>query len=220
MKGLHLRDASLATEAQGGRNKDPSSAEGQRSEDHSGAGRGVLQAEHLALWMSGAALHRHRRAAPEQGCGEARPEPVVQRKNLAQVAIHETLDETNLARVEPHKKAILRAIFAARPHVLVGSLPLKRKWCFFEVTRVIPAAMKPLAQVRPAIERRLASAQQQRTLTGLISAWRWKWIARTDSARYVIQKCRNCRGPKTLEDPIAVNDWRCSSRCTAVARRK
>jgi foldase protein PrsA len=126
------------------------------------------------------------------------------RGDLHQVAIHEEFEQEDLANVAPAKRAILRAIFAATPHTVVGPLPLNKKWCFFEVTSVLPRAVKPLAQVEGSIERRLAAERQRATLADFISAWRKKWIARTTCRPgYVVQKCREYRGPLTPEEPSA-----------------
>jgi foldase protein PrsA len=141
------------------------------------------------------------KAAASRALGE-----VVHRGTLSRIAIHEVFDKTNLDQAVPAKRAILRAIFTARPHSLIGPLPLNEKWCFFEVTRVIPAAVKPLAQVQGAVEQRLAGERRRRTLAQFISAWRRKWIARTDcSPGYVVQKCRQYSGARTPEDPVGFN---------------
>lgn len=128
------------------------------------------------------------------------------RGDLHKIAIHEEFEEENPAKIVPWKRAILRAIFAATPHTIVGPLPLNEKWCFFEVTRVIPKDVKPLAQVSASIERQLRSEREQRELAPLIAAWRKKWLARTTcSPGYVVQKCSEYRGAKTREDPLALN---------------
>jgi foldase protein PrsA len=126
--------------------------------------------------------------------------------NIAKVALRESYSRPNIADIVPAKRTIMRAIFAAPPHALVGPIPLLRFWCFFEVTRVVPGAVKPLAQVRGAIEQQLAAEQQRGTLARFIRAWRQKWIERTScSPGYVVQKCRQYRGLKAPEDPVAFN---------------
>lgn len=131
---------------------------------------------------------------------------VVRRGNLSKIAIHEVFDKSSIAEAVPAKKAILKAIFAAKPLSLIGPLPLNELWCFFQVTRVIPGVVKPLVQVHETVERQLAGEQQRRTLTRFIGAWRKKWIARTNcSPGYVVQKCRQYRGAKAPEDPVAFN---------------
>jgi hypothetical protein len=120
------------------------------------------------------------------------------------VAIHESFVKMKPAEVPPNKTAILRAIFAAKANTLVGPLPLNGMWCFFQVTHVVPGVVQPLASVQGAIARQLASDRQRRELPRLVAAWRAKWIARTDCRPgYVVQKCRQYRGPKAPEDPLA-----------------
>jgi hypothetical protein len=127
---------------------------------------------------------------------------VVRRRDLARSSYHEVFDETNPATVEPSKRAILREIFAAEPHTIVGPVPLNEKWCFFEVTRTIARDVKPFARVRGAIEGQLAAERQRRNLVPLVAAWRKKWIVRTDCRpAYVVQKCSEYRGQRTPEAP-------------------
>lgn len=129
---------------------------------------------------------------------------VVSRHDMAKVAIHESFENTPVAETVPWKRAILKAIFTVKPHTLIGPLPLNEKWCFFEVTRVVPRVVKPLVEVQGAIQQQLAGEQQRRTLALFISAWRRRWIARTDcSPGYVVQKCRQYKGPKSREDTNA-----------------
>lgn len=127
-------------------------------------------------------------------------------RSRSKLAIRESLDRHDLADVVPWKRGIEKAIFAAKPHTLVGPLRLRSFWGFFEVTRVIPRAVKPLVRVRHAIQQQLAGEQQRSTLASFIGAWRRKWIARTDcSPGYVVQKCRQYRGHRAPEDPLAFN---------------
>jgi PPIC-type PPIASE domain len=131
---------------------------------------------------------------------------VAQGRDRAKLAVPESLVYAKAADVVPWKRGIERAIFAAKPHVLVGPLPLRRIWCFFEVTHVTPRVVKPMAKVHDAIVRQLEEQRQRRTLAGFISRWREKWIAMTDcSPAYVVQKCRQYRGTKAPEDPLAFN---------------
>ena len=131
-------------------------------------------------------------------------ERVARAKDMTRVAIPESFVKTNLAEVVPRKRAIIKAIFAGKPHTLIGPLPLNEKWCFFEVTSVVPRDVQSLAQLQAAIARRLAAEQQQRTLTDFIAAWRKKWTARTRCSRgYVVQKCSQYRGVEAAEDATA-----------------
>jgi len=97
----------------------------------------------------------------------------------------------------------MRAIFAARPHVVVGPLPLFGHYAVFEVTRIVPSRRQPLAQARSSIERQLAGEQQRQTLARFISAWRARWIAKTDcQPQDVMQKCRQYHGPLAPEGQL------------------
>jgi len=120
--------------------------------------------------------------------------------------IHESLDRPVVPDPVPWKRSIQAAIFAGKPKVLVGPVRLFHEWAFFEVTSVRPRVVKALADVQDVIRRQLESDQRRQTLTRFIAAWRKKWIAQTDcSPGYVVQKCRQYRGPKAAEDPLAFN---------------
>ena len=124
--------------------------------------------------------------------------------SMSKAAIHESFTRMDPAEIVPNKRAILRAIFAAKPGVLVGPLPLNGMWCFFQVTRIVPAVVQSFASVHAAIAQQLAGERQQRRLAGLVAAWRRKWTARTDCRPgYVVQKCRQYDGPRAPEDPHA-----------------
>jgi foldase protein PrsA len=126
-------------------------------------------------------------------------------KSLSELALHESFERMSIADVIPNKRAIIKAIFAAKPHVLVGPMPLNHAYSVFEVTRVTPAARQPLARVHVSLERELADKQRARTLARFIKAWRSRWIARTDCRPgYVVQKCKQYRGAKRPEDPFAL----------------
>jgi foldase protein PrsA len=76
----------------------------------------------------------------------------------------------------------------------------------FRVTDVVRAREQPLAQVEGAIRRQLAADQLRRTLAAFVAAWRTRWIAQTTcSAGYVVQKCRQYRGPRAPEDPTTLD---------------
>jgi len=131
---------------------------------------------------------------------------VTRGRRLSDIANHEWLDWPEIDDVRPTKRVLKRAIFAARPHVLVGPLPLVGFYCFFEVTRIAPAVTQPLSRVHHAIQGQLARERRRRALARFVRAWRRRWIARTDCAPgYVIQKCRQYAGPRSPEDPMALN---------------
>jgi parvulin-like peptidyl-prolyl cis-trans isomerase-like protein len=89
-----------------------------------------------------------------------------------------------------------RAIYAARPRVLIGPIRNKRiDYFVFEVVHIRPAYTRPLAQVRGVIERRLASERRRRAIVAFVNAWRRRWTARTIcSPGYVVEGCREYAG--------------------------
>jgi foldase protein PrsA len=130
---------------------------------------------------------------------------VARRKSLSKMApIHESADRPNLAELAPKKRKIMRAIFAAKLHMLVGPQPLNGYYSVFAVTRIVPRLLQPLADVRGSIEMQISRKRQSRTLARFVGAWRRKWIARTSCrSGYVVQKCRQYRGTKAPEDALA-----------------
>jgi hypothetical protein len=138
-----------------------------------------------------------RRLTSEFACGE---------KHIAAMSLRESLDRRNLAGYTGEKRRIADAIFAAKPHVVAEPVELNHYYFLFEVTRVTPAYVKPLAQVRAAIARQLADEAQKRRLVRFVTAWRTRWIAKTDcSPGYVIQKCAQYNGHRVPEDPHGLN---------------
>jgi foldase protein PrsA len=100
-------------------------------------------------------------------------------------------------------RTIVKAIFAARPHVVSAPIRVERFYFLIEVIHVVPANVQRLAQVRDAIKRTLASEQRRRTLARFIEAWRRKWTARTDCRHdYVVQKCRQYGGARAREEAL------------------
>lgn len=127
-------------------------------------------------------------------------------KSIASVGLHESIERPTNTSYSPEEQAARRAIFAARPNVLTGPVMVQGDHSLFEVKRIAPARLEPLARVRSSIAARLAAEQQQRTLTRFIEAWRHKWIAVTSCRpTYVVQKCSQYRGPRPPE-PLAV-EW-------------
>jgi hypothetical protein len=126
--------------------------------------------------------------------------------SLSKIAVHEELERANIADTAPGNRAIRRAIFVAKPGVLVGPMLLNNLYAVFAVTRIVPRVVQPLTRVQGSIETRLAEEQQRRTLAKFIKTWRSRWTARTDChPGYVVQKCRQYTGPKAPEDPLALN---------------
>jgi hypothetical protein len=139
---------------------------------------------------------------PDRHAAEAVLKAAKRRGRLTQKVIREHLDKPDLAEVIAPKRAIARAIFKAKPHALTGPVLLYGLYAVFEVTQIRPGTRKPLQAVAGSIESELAARQQRRALVAFIAAWRARWRERTDcSPGYLLQKCRQYRGPRTFEDP-------------------
>jgi PPIC-type PPIASE domain len=139
---------------------------------------------------------------PDRHAAQAVLKTTKRRGRLSRNVIHEHLDRLDLGQVSAPKRAIVRAIFKAKPHVLTGPVILNGLYAVFEVTQIRPGTRKPLQAVEGSIESEIAARQQRRALVEFIAAWRARWRDRTDcSPGYVVQKCRQYRGPRTSEDP-------------------
>jgi hypothetical protein len=105
----------------------------------------------------------------------------------------------------PGQAAAYRAIFAAKIGVLTGPIPLQGHWCLFVIRRIEPARVQPLSEVRRSIEQKLLALPRRRARAQLIAAYRRRWLAQTDCRPgYVVQKCREYRGPRMPEpEPFA-----------------
>jgi hypothetical protein len=126
-------------------------------------------------------------------------------KPLPQPVFHQYLVRPSPTDTET-KRPIVKAIFAAKLHVLSGPMPLSGHYSLFKLTRIVPTTVQPFAHVRRRIANELANLQRRRTLAGFIATWRSKWIAKTDcSAGYVVQKCSQYRGQKTPENPLTLD---------------
>jgi hypothetical protein len=121
-------------------------------------------------------------------------------KSLASKGLEESLPRPNFAEVTGLKRIIYEAIFKAKPNDVAEPVKLRNVYLVFEVTRIVPGTLRPLARVRRAIVRKLSRERQRQTLAGFIRAWRTKWIARTDcDPGYVVQNCRRYSGSRTPE---------------------
>jgi foldase protein PrsA len=128
------------------------------------------------------------------------------RQRMAAVGLHETVDENHPLGDVVGEARLLRDIFSARPRTLSEVLPYNRKWAFFEVTRVTPRSVQPLAKVRDMIRAHLEAPRWRRTLEAFVSAWRARWRQRTDCRPgFVVQKCSQFKGDRRREDPSALS---------------
>jgi hypothetical protein len=95
-----------------------------------------------------------------------------------------------------HQVPLNRAIFAASRHVLSGPVGVSGGYFVFEVTRVHPGKPRSLAQSQAMIRKTLANELFQTALAVFISAWRSRWISRTECQKgYVVAKCRQFTPP-------------------------
>ncbi len=95
-----------------------------------------------------------------------------------------------------HQVRLNRAIFAASPRVLSGPVGVTGNYYVFEVTRVHPGKPESLAQAQAAIRTTLASERLESARARFISAWRARWVSRTECEKgYVVAKCRQFTPP-------------------------
>jgi foldase protein PrsA len=121
-------------------------------------------------------------------------------------SLHEKLPRKPYTDYNGEKRTIVEAIFKATPNVVTGPIELNGYFFVIDITRVRPAYVQRLAQVKGAIAKKLAAEQRKRTLAAFIAAWRKRWIARTDCATgYVVQQCRQYTGARAPEEPLAFN---------------
>ncbi|HXD54020.1 MAG TPA: peptidylprolyl isomerase, partial [Solirubrobacteraceae bacterium] len=96
------------------------------------------------------------------------------------------------------------AIFSARPGVVTGPVRVRVDYVVFKVMKIEPGRYRSLAEVRGGLGLRLSRVRDQQALAAFIERWRTKWIERTScSTGYVIQKCKQYRGPRTPESPAS-----------------
>jgi foldase protein PrsA len=74
---------------------------------------------------------------------------------------------------------LARAVFRARRGRLVGPVRTSFGYYVFEVVRVHPSKLVPLARERKIIRRRLVARAEQTALNRFVGEWRARWRART-----------------------------------------
>jgi foldase protein PrsA len=125
-------------------------------------------------------------------------------KRFATLALPETVQLSHTLRAFRPKSHLEVVMLEAKPHVLVGPVRRRVDYFVFEVVKIVPAGHLTLAQVRATISRSLMDARRRAALVTAVHAWRTAWAARTDCRRgYVVQKCRQYKGVKSPEDPLA-----------------
>lgn len=127
-------------------------------------------------------------------------------RSLKSISLHEVIEGSNIVGGRYTTQAARRAIFAAKPRVLTGPVKLNRDYAIFEVTRIVALRREPFARVRRQIVAELEHERRIQTLARFVAAWRRRWTARTTCEDgYVIQKCREYRGARTPNAPLAFN---------------
>jgi hypothetical protein len=115
-------------------------------------------------------------------------------KNFISVATRVSKDVPTIVGMERHPRAekqLAKHVFAAKLHVLTGPFKQSANRYEFEVTRVIPARRRTLAESEGSIRRRLALAP---ALAAFASTIERKWAARTSCAGDLVRGCASDLG--------------------------
>jgi hypothetical protein len=98
-----------------------------------------------------------------------------------------------------------RAVFSARVGVLMGPLPLDRRYALFVLRRIEPPGAEPLSRARGRIDQTLYERGLARARSQLEGEYRRRWTLQTDCLPgYVVQKCKQYGGGQAPErDPFA-----------------
>jgi hypothetical protein len=133
---------------------------------------------------------------PNKGVGRHLMERLATGHRIANGIIEENLYRPRVGEaVLPEKQAITEAIFAARPDIYVGPVPLEGLFAFFRVTRIMPRRVEPLSRARGSVERQLSQDEHRSALTRFLRDWHSHWQSRTVCmASYVTPDCRNFGG--------------------------
>lgn len=143
---------------------------------------------------------------PSRSAAEALVRRIGVGKAFSKRAYHEELAEnTDRSTGTPTKAAIVKAIFAARANMVSRPMPLNHAWAVFIVREIVPAHVKPLAEVRGEVIEKLTELRKQRIMGAFAKEYEERWRARTSCRRgYVVQGCAQYRGPWTAKvEPFA-----------------
>jgi hypothetical protein len=137
-------------------------------------------------------------AAAQRVVRRARSAGAFPRRHLQEVLTHDHMLHTTRG-----KRRIERAIFAARPGAPEGPVELFGAYSVFEVTRIAPRALRPLAAVTGRIEARLSKQMRRHAFTRFTRRWLSTWKAKTSCAPdYVIDMCRQSAETPELEHAL------------------
>ncbi|HEY1833268.1 MAG TPA: peptidylprolyl isomerase [Solirubrobacteraceae bacterium] len=137
------------------------------------------------------------------GAAQYRRQVAAGTTSLSATSLHEDVIGTT-GGVSPNtRRAALRAILSARPRILSAPILLNKAWAVFEITRIVPRTRIPLARVAQTLKARLEKERQDQALERFIASWRRTWLARTNcEPGYIVQKCRQYKGPRAAEEPL------------------
>ena len=105
------------------------------------------------------------------------------------------------------EELLYRAIYAAKPGVLMGPIKDGRFYFIFRLTAIVPPLQQTLVEVRATVEKRLLEEQHHQSLNAFIAAWRTKWLPETSClAKYAVRQCRGYSGAvgSAHENPFTV----------------
>lgn len=121
----------------------------------------------------------------------------------AQRRAHEGI--VTISRPATGDEPLARAIYAAKPDRLEGPIVKGVDYVLFKVRRVLPASVEPLADVEGKLHEQLAEERERAALAAYSAMLGRRWPARTDCLPgYVIDQCRQYRGPRGQADYLAL----------------
>lgn len=93
--------------------------------------------------------------------------------------------------------AVDAAAFKAKQNVVIGPVKGAFGWYVIKVTKVTPANLKPLSQVKAQVRQEVASSGQQNALQKFVKDFQDRWKSRTECAKYyIVELCKNAPTPK------------------------
>jgi hypothetical protein len=118
------------------------------------------------------------------------------RKAIREIVARQTRSEA--AHRGNHQ--LVHAIFATPLGKLGGPVIFNNLWVLLVVRKLIPSTIKPLASVSEKIEQQLLGERHRSFMTRYLAGYRRTWTEQTTCrAGYVVQRCREYRGPTVPE---------------------
>jgi PPIC-type PPIASE domain/SurA N-terminal domain len=101
------------------------------------------------------------------------------------------------------KRAVDYAIFAARPGVVSRPMRYLAGWTVFVVRRIVPARLRPLAEVRQSVVADLLTYRKRTVTNAFEQQYKERWSAKTTCmAGYVVRGCVEYRGPASPYESV------------------